>query len=309
MDHPRMFGPARLVVCTAAMMVVAQALGVAAAQQSVPQASPSPAATITPYTPVMTFEVASIRQSKPDMDRGWVVGGGFEPDNSGRFSLQNNNLMNLLLWAYPVTSHQILGWDDLPRELRSALFNVGAKADAADDQRLATLPRKQVQLEHEHMMQELLADRFNLKVHWEVRDSTTYNLELVKRGKLRSTGAPPTAEEVKMFGDHGVPPVYQKGDSRYGFEYVAHGATVKDLAEMLTGQFGAPVNDQTGLSGKYDFDLRSYQTLDSDRQVDETNPWPPLETAIRDQLGLKLVRSHGPVKFLVIDHAEMPSPN
>jgi uncharacterized protein (TIGR03435 family) len=303
-----MFGPMRSVVCTAAMMMVAQALVVVAAQDPVPQASSPPAAT-TPYTPVMTFEVASIRQSKPDLDRGWVVGGGFEPVNSGRFSLQNNNLMNLLLWAYPVTSHQILGWDDLPRELKSAFFNVGAKVDPADDQRLATLPKKQVQLEHEHMMQALLADRFNLKVHWEVRDSTTYNLELVKSGRLRSTGAPPTAEEVKMFGDRGVPPIYQKGGSRNGFEYVAHGATVKELAEMLTGQFGAPVNDLTGLSGKYDFDLKTYQTSDTDRQVDETNPWPPLETAIRDQLGLKLVRSHGPVKFLVIDHVEMPSPN
>jgi uncharacterized protein (TIGR03435 family) len=62
---------------------------------------------------------------------------------------------------------------------------------------------------------------------------------------------------------------------------------------MLTGQFGTPVNDLTGLSGKYDFDLKTYQTSDTGRQIDETNPWPPLETAIRDQLGLKLVRSHG----------------
>jgi uncharacterized protein (TIGR03435 family) len=114
---------------------------------------------------------------------------------------------------------------------------------------------------------------------------------------------------VKAFGGHGVPPIYQKGDSRYGFEYVAHGATITDLGEVLTTQFGAPVNDLTGLSGKYDFDLKTYQTRDSDRQMDEPNPWAPLETAIRDQLGLKLVRSHGPVKFLVIDHAEMPSPN
>lgn len=301
-----MFGPLRWVVCTAAMMLVAQAFVLVAAQKPV---SPSPAAATPPYTPVMTFEVASIRQSKPDLDGGWVVGGGFEPDNSGRFSLQNNNLINLLEWAYPVLPRQILGLEDLPGDLKSAFFNLGAKVDPIDVQRLATLPGKQVHLEQEHMMQALLADRFNLKVHWEVRDSTTYNLDLVKRGRLRSTDVPPTAEELKAFGGRGVPPIYQKGDSRYGFEYVAHAATVQDLADMLTEQFGAPVSDQTGLTGKYDFDLRTYQTLDRDRQVDETNPWPPLETAIRDQLGLKLVRSHGPVKFLVIDHVEMPSPN
>ena len=78
---------------------------------------------------------------------------------------------------------------------------------------------------------------------------------------------------------------------------------------MLTGQFGTPVNDLTGLSGKYDFDLKTYQTSDTDRQIDETNPWPPLETAIRDQLGLKLGPLPRPVEFLIIDHVEMPSPN
>ena len=217
--------------------------------------------------------------------------------------------MNLLGWAYPVLSRQILGLDNLPKELKSATFNVGAKADAADDQRLATLSKRPVRLEQEHMVQALLADRFNLKVHWETRDAATYNIEVVKHGRLRQTGAPPTAEEVKAFGDHGVPSIYQKGDSRYGFEYVAHGATIEDLAEILTEQFGVPVNDETGLTGKYDFDLKTYQTLDRFRQQDETNPWPPLETAIRDQLGLRIVRSHGPVKFLVVDHAQMPSPN
>lgn len=276
-----------------------------AAQPPAPQ--PSPAA--TPYTPTMTFEVASIRQSNPDPDRGIAVSGGFEPAGSSRLSLVNFDFSNLLLSAFPIAPAQILGLSTLPKELQSALFVVRAKADAADDQRLATLPPKQVHLEQKHMLQALLADRFSLKVHWETRDSATYNLVLAKPGRLRSTGAPPSPEERKDFGDHPIPPLYQKGDSRYGFEYVAHGATIEDLAEMLTEQFGVPVRDQTGLTGKYDFDLKTYQTRDDERQQDETNPWPPLQTAIRDQLGLKLVRSHGPVRFLVVERAQMPSPN
>jgi uncharacterized protein (TIGR03435 family) len=296
---------------TTVLMVVAGAFCFVSAQELSPpsQASQSPATAAPAYTPTMTFEVASIRQSKPDRDRGFVVSGGFEPANSGRLSFQNFSLWNLVLDAYSLAPGQLLGLDSLPAELKSALFVVGAKADEADDQRLATLPKKQVQLEQEHMLQALLADRMSLKVHWETRDSTTYNLELVKRGKLQSTGAPPTAEETKAFGDRGVPPLYQRGSSWEGFEYVAHGATVEDLAELLTEQFGAPVNDRTGLDGKYDFVLKTYQTQDTERKPDETNPWPPLETAIRDQLGLRLVRSHGPGKFLVVDHAEMPSPN
>ena len=78
---------------------------------------------------------------------------------------------------------------------------------------------------------------------------------------------------------------------------------------MLADQFGHPVNDKTNLTGKYDFDLKTYQVRADDRKDDETNPWPPLETAIQDQLGLKLVHSHGPTRVLVIDHIEKPSPN
>lgn len=194
------------------------------------------------------------------------------PPNSSPLSLRNFGFLNLLGMAYPVLFQQVLGWDALPKDLRSALFVIGAKADEADDQRLATLPKKQLELEQSHMMQRLLADRFSLQVHWVTRDSTTWNLELIKIGRLQSTGAPPTAQQVKDFGDDGVPPIYQKGDSRYGFEYVAHGASTADLAEMLTEQLGAPVSDRTGLTGKYDFDLKTCQTMDGDRQQDETNP-------------------------------------
>lgn len=100
------------------------------------------------------------------------------------------------------------------------------------------------------MIQAMLAERFNLKVHWESRNSATYDLVVSHRGKLRSTGVPPSAEETKMFGDRGVPPLYQRGGVK-GFEYIARGATTADVAEMLSGQFAAPVSDKTSLTGKY----------------------------------------------------------
>lgn len=293
-------------------LMIAQPLSMALAQNS---ASPAPAPTApaaaspATYVPAMTFEVASIRQSNPDVDNGFRVGGGFRPANSSHVILENNSFQNLLAWGYSEEAQRAMGFDNLPKELQHALFNVQAKADAATDERLAKLPKEEVRLEQRHMMQVLLAERFNLKVHWETRDSTTYDLVVSKRGRLQSTGARPSADEMKMFGDRGVPPLYQKGDSRYGFEYIAHGATAGDVAQMLAGQFGIPVIDNTGLTGKYDFDLRTFGVRSSDQEEGETNPWPPLETAIQDQLGLKLVRSHGPVRTLVIDHAEMPSPN
>ncbi|HUN87044.1 MAG TPA: TIGR03435 family protein [Terracidiphilus sp.] len=291
-----------------ALLLAISLLPMVSAQDAAKQA-PVDESSLATYVPSMTFDVASIRQAKPDPN-GWVrVGGQFEPANSSHITLENVDLRYLLELAYPGRDHKVDGWRNLQDDLRSVMFDVRAEASPEADERLSKLPEKQVRLEQAHMVQALLAERFNLKVHWETRDSSTFDLVLSKRGRLKSTGAQPSADEVQRFGDRPVPPLYQKGDSREGFEYIAHGATVNNLANMLGGQFGVPVNDKTGLTGKYDFDLKTYQTATSERSDDETNPWPPLETAIQDQLGLKLVPSHGPVKFLVIDHAEKPSPN
>ncbi|MDP9050563.1 MAG: TIGR03435 family protein [Acidobacteriota bacterium] len=202
-----------------------------------------------PYVPTMTFDVASVRESKPDVNGGFRVGGGFQPPNSSNLRLENNDLMNLILGAYEVNPHLIEG---IPCDLAWATFNVEAKADGETDAKLAKLTKEQVRLEQENMMQVLLAERFMLKVHWETRDGQAYDLVVAKAGKLQSSGAEPSAEELKRFGDRPVPPLYQQGDSRYGFHYIAHGATTGEIAGMLAMQMGRPVSDKTGLSGKYD---------------------------------------------------------
>jgi uncharacterized protein (TIGR03435 family) len=265
------------------------------------QTPPVPAA--TPYTPTLTFDVASVRQS-PEAD-SYMVSGSFSP-NSSSLRITNFDAMNLLSMAYGIRWDQISGmpaWH--------AMFNIQAKSDPATDQRLATLTTAQQNLEHQHMLQALLADRFKLRIHWETRDGPTYNLVVAKSGpKLRpATSAPPTLEDLKFWGDHPIPPLYQRGDSRASFDFIAHAASMQDLVEVLSGQFGHPVTDKTGLDGKYDFILRYNQILSTDRGADDMNPIPPLETGIQDQLGLKLVPTRGPVQFLVIDHIEKPSEN
>ena len=257
------------------------------------------------YVPTLTFDVASIRETKG----GFRVGGGFEPSNSSNWTLENNDLLNLICWAYAIDAHNVDGWRKLPFELLHATFNVRAKADDAADEKLAKLTKAQVGLEHQHMIQVLLAERFNLKVHWETREGPVYDLVVQNAKKLHAGYALPSDEEMKAWGNRDVPPLYQTGGTLHGFEYIAHGATMADVAVILAGQFGVSVNDRTGLTEKYSFDLKTYQVRESDRAEGETNPWPPLETAIQDQLGLKLVPSRGPVQFLVIDHAEMPSAN
>jgi uncharacterized protein (TIGR03435 family) len=43
--------------------------------------------------------------------------------------------------------------------------------------------------------------------------------------------------------------------------------------------------------------------------ADDANAWPPLFTAIQEQLGLKLEAQKADVKVLVVDHVDHPSPN
>ena len=87
---------------------------------------------------------------------------------------------------------------------------------------------------------------------------------------------------------------------------------IGQLLGILTGQAGGEVQDKTGLTGRYDFELRWKGMAAADAGEDngsDAAPAPPLPTALQEQLGLKLEGAKAPVKVLVIDHVEMPSEN
>jgi uncharacterized protein (TIGR03435 family) len=94
----------------------------------------------------------------------------------------------------------------------------------------------------------------------------------------------------------------------------AHNATMTLFASVLQrGILDRPVVDNSGLTGKYDFDL--------EWAPDETqfggnlapgvpdHPEPDLFAALESQLGLRLEKTRGSVQALVIDHVERPSAN
>lgn len=191
-------------------------------------------------------------------------------------------------------------------------FDVEAKSDSATDERLAKLPKEQVRLEHKHMFQVLLEDRFKLKAHWETRESAAYELVVAKAGKLKSTGDPPSAEELKYLGDRPIPRIYTANmdfapHPFNGGMYIGHGATITDIVQLLSAKFERPVVDKTGLTGNYDFTIKQYRDRQSDNTIGDL--WPPLEKAIQEELGLKLVPSRGSARKLIVDHVQMPSEN
>jgi hypothetical protein len=64
-----------------------------------------------------------------------------------------------------------------------------------------------------------------------------------------------------------------------------------------------PVLDKTGIQGNFSVKI---EIAPDESQPDAA---PSLFTAIQDQLGLRLESTRGPVEFLIVDHAEKPSPN
>jgi uncharacterized protein (TIGR03435 family) len=276
---------------------------IAFAQSGVSSDPTRPATAIQTYVPTLTFDVASVRQSA-EAD-SYTVSGSFL-NHSSSFRATNLSTINLLALAFGVRGDQVLGMPDW-----RVMFDIQAKSDSAADERLAKLSKDQERLEQQHMMQVLLADRFKLRVHWETREGPTYDLVVSKKGpKLgEAKGEPPSPEQIRAWGDKPIPHLYQQGDGQVGYDYIGNGCSVEDIAAMLARQFGRPVSDKTGLTGKYDFTLRYHGTRLSDRSADDMDSVPPLDVAIQDQLGLKLEPAKGPVRFLVIDHIEKPSKN
>jgi uncharacterized protein (TIGR03435 family) len=289
----------RTVVCVGVLIALATGAASAQTKQGVADTQASDSA----YLPTLTFDVASIRESS--VGSSFMVGGGFSSGSSS-LKVTNFDVENLLSMAYGIRRDQMTG---LPGW--RSMFNIEAKADASADELLQKLNKKQVELERQHMMQKLLAERFQLRAHWETRTGLAYNLVVAKGGtKLQpAKNEPPTPEELKFTAGRSMPRLYQRGDSRTGFDFVAHGCSMDDLVGTLAGQFGHPVADKTGIPGTYDFILRYHGTLLSDRNADDLDPIPTLDVAIQQQLGLKLETIKAPVQILVIDHIEKPSPN
>ena len=99
----------------------------------------------------------------------------------------------------------------------------------------------------------------------------------------------------------------------------ASGQSISTLVLLLTQLVGRPVVDKTGLNGLYDFefviDLQTLVRIYSDLGVTVTGlpanlpEGPSLMTLLQEDLGLKLDSQRGPGDVLVIDSAELPTPD
>ncbi len=243
------------------------------------------------------FEVASVKPSGLKSVRG--SDGGPGSDDPERFSFARARLSDLLYFAYGLKyDEQISGPSWILAEAYE--YDVAAK-----------IPPKTTEEQFREMLRNLLAKRFQLKVHREARQFPVFDLVIEKNGpKLKES-----IEEPSAVGLPGGPPRLDRdgfpvlAPGRAGFvanhgpwphnHVTAHDQPISALAGFLSGPSptGRNVIDKTGLTGKYDF------TLEYDLQIDDT-PGLSIFDAVRRQLGLRLVDSKALFDVIVVDYAE-----
>jgi uncharacterized protein (TIGR03435 family) len=219
------------------------------------------------------FEAASI---KPDES-----GGNYVETKPGYLNAHSATPATLIMWAYGVQSSQVSGANAaVSGLLESARYTIVAKT-------AGPVPDSELRI----MLQTLLAERFKLAFHRDSREIRVLALVVEKNGP-------------KFHQSEGEGESKQQASSKLARRWTW--TTMAQLASSLGEAMQAPVQDQTGLPGKYDFslDLTPYVTTGERPDIAAM-----MVSGVREQLGLKLEPRRAATDVLVIDHLEKPTAN
>lgn len=295
-----------LSVSLAAFVAVSAMLTAHAHSQSAAM-NPGMSASV-PASP-LTFDVVSIRRN---------VSGAHEMTRQSAadtddITMTNVPLALVVFYAYWINDPNFV--TGIPDWAYAERYDVTAKVDPDNLAAYHALTNRQ----RAAMLQAILAERFKLQVHHEMKDRPVYALAIAKGGpKLREAKpgeAHPNTEKANTAAFQKGATIFATGSS----QITGEAASMGDLAVSLSTRglealgLGRPVVNKTGLPGKYDFTLQlpapdiNASTAGSDEVQQQTAA--SLSDALQDQLGLKLQPATAPTDFLVIDHIERPSAN
>jgi len=139
------------------------------------------------------------------------------------------------------------------------------------------------------MLRRLLEERFGLVTHRETKELPGYSL-VVGKGGLKAKTIETEDSNMNSNGDG-------RADT-----LTAKGVTMAQLADYLTRQLGEFVIDGTGLTAKYEFEMRFAR--DQQAAAADPDPAPSIFTALQEKLGLKLQPQKVPVSMVVVDKVE-----
>jgi len=253
------------------------------------------------YTPTFTFDVVSIHLAPPP-DFNFHPSAS-NPPHSSRFDGKDLSLESLVQGAYDSNDHAPISGG--PNWLGNTFYNLQCRSDEAADARLAKLSDNEARLEKRNAIRVLLAERMNLKTHFETRNSLVYNLVIAKGG-VKMIVAPAPSSPANGEGPPPPSPAdFKSRSSQRGMEVVGTDSSMRAIAIFLSSMVGTSVIDKTGLTGTYNYTLQ----FGAPWSESEPDSWPPILTAAQEQLGLKLEAVHEPIPILVIDHIMKPTEN
>jgi uncharacterized protein (TIGR03435 family) len=290
--------------------------------------------------PEDAFEVASVKLVAPSSDAaqraktseqmnaaltGCTEGypGNIQVD-PGRLIIPVASVVSLVIAAYDQDCTLVEGGPAWARSGEyyeiNAILPPGTPSYTAQDLHDGKAPRLQ------GMLQNLLAERFQLVVKRELREMPVYALTVSTRRKLvlspdetRSVGTPGFQLQVARGKLAGM-----AGPAEAGL--FGHAISAAVLAKRLRHYAGRVVVDRTGLTDLFDCDLQF--SWDGTRWLTQlpgapspvqpassTIPPPPapalpsLGTVLEEQLGFKLEATRMPIEVLVIERVNRPSEN
>ena len=184
----------------------------------------------------------------------------------------NASLSSCIQWAYGVKPWQVTGPDWLVEDR----FDIIAR-----NENLAT--REQLRI----MQQNLLADRFHLRLHHQMKTLPYFALVVTKNHPKLN----PTQSDRDSFT--------QVVAGSFVFEHV----TMEKFAERLSGlaAIDRPVLDNTHIEGTFDITLKGAAR---EMLEDPSSIFSAVENA-----GFKLESRKGPLDILVVDHVDRPTQN
>ncbi len=254
---------------------------------AIPEPPPPPRRMAANANPA--FEVATIRPSDPARPEQIITLRGVEVITT---NVTVHDLINLAYWLHP---KQLTGG---PAWTESDKFDMTGKPDVPGQPNVDQMKT---------MIQKLLADRFQLKFHFEKRELPAYAVKLAKTG----------AKIIRSQDDPKGLPGFYFGRAASGTTLTFRNSPMSQVTAVLQNFLDKPVVDQSGLSEKYDFTLTF--TPDPAQAVrlggaplpaaDNPDAAPDVFAAFQQQLGLRLESTKAPVDLMVIDKVEKPSEN
>ncbi len=254
--------------------------------------------------PPPRFEVAVIKPIDPNQR-------GFTGANSAGQFKAVGTVRSLIAAAFQIqpnaATDKIVG---LPKFADSQLWDITAKYPSTGEGAPIvtggrTVPPTQSVLLK--MVQDLLAEQFELKTHSENREITVYALTV--DGKHKLSKADPT-ERSDCRPDPNAPKPFPNLRTMANCKNITMAEFARNL-EQATGFFDHPIVDETGLEGGWDFMMAFFnQTQPRPTASNQQNTLPDVPEglssydAVQKELGLKLVKTKRFIPVIIVDHVD-----